>query len=278
MALVTAFSVAERLLGFIYRVFLSRSLGAETVGIYQIALSIIGLIMTITSSGIPITVSRLMAKYQVSSQKDRKNSVVTAGIFIALIISVPLVAVLLFFGDGFTFLLKDDRAYKSLQIMLPGVVITAVYSVIRGFFWGEKKFFTYSIIEFLEEVVMLIAGVILVNYATINLTGAEKISYAVLISYIFSFLASSVAYFCCGGKIKPFKSELKPLLSSATPITLMRTITSLINTVIALVLPSRLIASGLSSSVAMSKYGAISGMSIPLIYIPSTLIGSIALV
>ena len=62
MALVTAFSVAERLLGFIYRVFLSRSLGAETVGIYQIALSIIGLIMTITSSGIPITVSRLMAK------------------------------------------------------------------------------------------------------------------------------------------------------------------------------------------------------------------------
>ena len=58
----------------------------------------------------------------------------------------------------------------------------------------------------------------------------------------------------------------------------MRTLTAIINTVIAIVLPMRLVSSGLTESLALSKYGAISGMSIPLIYIPSTLIGSIALV
>ena len=147
-----------------------------------------------------------------------------------------------------------------------------------AFFWGEKRFFTYSVIELAEEIVMLIAGVILVNASTSNLTGAEKASYAVLISYVFSFLMSSVTYFLFGGKITKCKTELKPLITSATPITLMRTLTSLLNTLIAIILPNRLIASGLTNSVAMSKYGALSGMSIPLIYIPSTLIGSIALV
>ena len=278
MALVTVFSCIERALGFIYRIFLSRSLGAETLGVYQVALSVIGLLMTITSSGIPITVSRLMAKRHAIGNKSGKYAVVTAGIFIALIISVPLILLLLIFGDNLTFLVTNLQSHKALKIMLPGVIITSVYAVIRGFFWGEKRFFTYSVIELAEEIVMLIAGVILVNASTSNLTGAEKASYAVLISYVFSFLMSSVTYFLFGGKITKCKTELKPLITSATPITLMRTLTSLLNTLIATILPNRLIASGLTNSVAMSKYGALSGMSIPLIYIPSTLIGSIALV
>ena len=278
MALVTAFSVAERALGFIYRVFLSRSLGAETLGVYQVALSVIGLLMTVTASGIPITVSRLITKHGTSVNGNKKYSVVTAGVFVALVISIPLTLIVAIFGENIPFLISNGKTGKSLQIMLPGVIITAVYSVIRGYFWGEKKFFTYSLIEFLEEAVMIIVGVIIVNCATINLSGAEKASYAVLISYAFSFVASSVVYFINGGKIKKFKNELKPLISSATPITVMRTLTAIINTVIAIVLPMRLVSSGLTESLALSKYGAISGMSIPLIYIPSTLIGSIALV
>ena len=136
MALVTVFSCIERALGFIYRIFLSRSLGAETLGVYQVALSVIGLLMTITSSGIPITVSRLMAKRHAIGNKSGKYAVVTAGIFIALIISVPLILLLLIFGDNLTFLVTNLQSHKALKIMLPGVIITSVYAVIRGFFLG----------------------------------------------------------------------------------------------------------------------------------------------
>ena len=80
MAIVTIFSVVERLIGFIYRIFLSRTLGAEGIGIYQISLSVIGLLMTITASGIPITVSRMMIKYQASKRNNLENSTVISGI------------------------------------------------------------------------------------------------------------------------------------------------------------------------------------------------------
>lgn len=278
MAVVTVFSCAERLLGFIYRIFLSRQLGAESVGVYQISLSVIGLLMTITSSGIPITVSRMMTKHAANRAYDKKHGVVTAGLSVSLIISIAAVGLLLIFNDCLSFLFTDERPLKLLKIMLPGVIITSVYAVIRGFFWGEKRFFTYSVIELLEEAVMLVLGVILINFCVIDLSGEEKAAYSVLISYAVSFVISIVVYFTTGGKLKSPKTELKPLIASATPITCMRTVSSFINTLIAIILPARLISTGLSESLAMTEYGLLSGMSIPLIYIPSTLIGSIALV
>ena len=69
VAYVTAFSFAERFLGFVYRIFLSRKLGAEGLGIYQISLSVLGLFMTMTSAGIPITVSRIITKTKAKKTK-----------------------------------------------------------------------------------------------------------------------------------------------------------------------------------------------------------------
>ncbi len=278
MAVVTIFSCVERLLGFIYRIYLSRTLGAEGLGIYQITLSVIGLLMTITASGIPITVSRIMIKHESEKQGGLIYKTVSAGIILSLIISIPLVCLFMFFPSFSSLIFADKRCYTLLKIILPGVIITSVYAVIRGFFWGKRKFFTYSLIELLEEVIMLIFGVILVNNMVDIYNGAMRASYAVLISYIFSFVTAIIFFFINGGKLKNPSGELKPLITSSSPITLMRTATSLINTLIAIILPARLILHGLTSSEAMAEFGALSGMTIPLINIPATLIGSIALV
>ena len=278
MVIVTVFSCFERLLGFIYRIFLSRNLGSEGLGLYQVALSVVGLIMTLTSSGIPITVSRIMTKHSAENRGELGFSTVTGGIIMSLVISLPVTLFIFFFPKAFSFLFADDRCYTILKIILPGIVITSVYAVIRGYFWGRKMFFTYSLIEFLEEAVMLAVGVILINNATDTESGIIGAGNAVLISYIFSFVTAIILYFLRGGKIKNPTGELKPLISSATHITFMRTATSLINTLIAIILPLRLVASGVSQSVALAGFGELSGMSIPLIYIPSTIIGSIALV
>lgn len=275
---VTVFSCAERFLGFIYRIYLSRTLGAEGLGIYQIALSVLGLFMTITSSGIPITVSRMMIKYKEEDKQNRINGIVTAGVLCAIALCLPL-TLLVFSKSGFLgFLFSDKRCLPVLTIMIPGLTFTSVYAVIRGTFWGNKAFLPYSIIEFAEESVMLIAGIILVNGATGVIDGVNKAGYAVLISYLFSFTVSVIYFFAKGGRLKSPKSELKPLIKSATPITAMKTATSLINTLIAVILPARLILFGFSTTDAVAKFGKVFGMAFPLIFMPSTLIGSLALV
>ena len=82
-----------------------------------------------------------------------------------------------------------------------------------------------------------------------------------------------------GGKFSNPKRQLKPLFSSSMPITAMRTSTSVLNSAVAILLPVLLMnAYGLDNSEAISLYGVAIGMSVPILFIPSALIGSISVV
>ncbi len=272
------FSCFERLCGFLYRIFLSRNLGAEFIGVYQVTLSVVGVLVTISASGIPITVSRLMIKERAKGSKSGEKDVVSAGILSCLILSLPSTLALYIFKEAFSFLFADQRSYDLLLVMLPGVVITSVYAVIRGYFWGNRYFFTYSLIELLEEIVMCVSGVIIVKHTFGAMNKAIGAAQSVLISYVFSFVLSTGFFLVKAGKPTNPLRKLKPVLESASPITLMRTLTSFLGSIVAIILPQKLLEFGFTKVRAMEAFGALSGMTLPLLFIPSTIIGSIALV
>lgn len=278
-AQVTVFSTIEKTLSFFYRIILTRMIGAEGLGIYQICLTVFSVFLTVAASGVPVTVSRLMAKSNAKNDLTGKHAAVTAGVICALAVTVPA-AIILFFGrNAFGFLFSDGRCRDLFIILLPGLVLTSVYAVIRGSFWGNKQFLPYSIIELLEDAVMVVTGTALIFGVTDPVQGAKNAIIAVVISYVFSFLVSLFWYFKKGGKFVNPKKQLKPLISSAAPITAMRTSTSLLNSAVAVILPALLInACGLNNSEAIALYGIVAGMAIPMLYIPSSFIGSIAVV
>lgn len=277
--MVTVFSTIEKSLSFFYRIVLSRIIGAEGLGIYQICLSVFAVFLTAASSGIPITVSRLIAKGSASGDLKSKNAAVTAGVVGTLIFTIPM-AVILFFGrNALGFLFSDDRCKNIFLLLLPGLVLTSVYAVMRGSFWGNKQFLPYSVIELLEDAVMVILGCILVYGVADPVLGAQRATIAVLVSYVFSFIVSLFWYFKKGGRFTNPKRQLKPLFASSMPITAMRTSTSVINSAVAVLLPVLLMnAYGLTNSEAISLYGIAIGMSVPILFIPSSLIGSISVV
>ena len=278
VAFVTILSCAERFIGFIYRIFLSRYAGAEGLGLYQIALSVAGVVVTLTASGIPVTVSRLMIKEKSLKGSKAGADVVTAGIIAALVVSVP-VCLFLYFGKPFLKgIFADERCYDVLLIMLPGIVLTSVYAVIRGFFWGNRYYGAYSIIELIEELSMFAAGVIIITKTHDAFSSAIGAGQAVLISYVVSFVISTITFVVKSGRIASPIKQFRPLVSSASPITLTKTLTSLTGFLVALVIPARLASSGISSAEATKSFGELTGMALPLLFIPSTIIGSIALV
>lgn len=275
---VTILSCIERALGFIYRIFLSRTIGSEGLGLYQIALSVIGVLITFSASGIPITVSRLMIKEKALNKENAENKTVSAGIVTAIATSLFLCIFFFVFKNSLNLIFADSRCNVLFLIILPGVVLTSVYAVIRGFFWGTKSFYTYSVIELLEEIIMIVCGVYLVLKGQTLFQKAIYASVAVLLSYVFSFTLSSAVFIAKGGRILNPKKYLKPLISSSAPITFMKTANSFTSSLIAIVFPMVLIANGLDKQTAVSQFGIISGMALPLLFIPSTLIGSLSLV
>lgn len=277
-SIVTALSVAERGLGFLYRIVLSRLIGAEGLGLYQVALSLFALFLTFGTGGIPITVSRMISKSKAENDPYGERRAVSAGICLCLMLTLPFCFILSAFGDKMTFLFSDERSFGVFRILLLGLACSSVYAVIRGSFWGNKEFLTPSILEIAEETVMVIAGVLLLRSVPSPAVGAEKAAWAVVISYFFSFTASMLCFFFRGGKLSTPKTALKPLFKATMPITSVRASGSLVNSAVAVLLPVMLLRTGVDKTEALRLFGIVSGMVLPVLFIPSTLIGSLSLV
>ena len=184
VAIVTVFSAFERLLGFLYRIYLSRNLGSEGMGIYQLVLTVFATFLTLSSSGIPITVSRLMTKYRAEGKEKSVRAVMTAGIFIAVCISAVALLFYVIFKDFLCArIFTDSRCKHILNIILPTLVLCSVYNVLRGVLWGNKNFLPYSIVDLIEEIVMIVFGIILINNATTLFSAVKRAGVAVAISY-----------------------------------------------------------------------------------------------
>lgn len=276
-ALVTVFAALEHGLGFLYRIILSRMLGAEGLGVYQVALTVFAVFITVSSSGLPITLSRVISKHRARGSVRGERAATSAAVLIALLFSVPLTILLFLLRKPFSGVFSDPRCADLFYIMIFGLSFTSVYAIIRGTFWGNKRFLAYSLIELIEEIIMIIVGVFLL-LSGIKIPDVNKAAIAVLVSYLCSF-AIAVFYFTIkGGRLASPRGEFLPLLKSSLPVTAMRTSSSLMNSLISVIFPLRLIAAGFTSSRALAEYGVVYGMVMPVIMIPSSLIGSIALV
>lgn len=277
-AVVTVFSALEHCLGFLYRIILSRMLGSEGLGIYQIALSVFAVFITVSSSGLPITLSRVISKHRAADNRRGEHAATSAALLIAVLVSVPITVLLFLFRKPFTSIFSDPRCGDLFYIMIFGLSFTSVYAIIRGSFWGNRRFFAYSLIELVEEIVMIATGVFLLLFVGTGVADVNKAAIAVLVSYLCSFAIAAFYFFLKGGKLCSPRGEFLPLLKSSMPVTAMRTSSSLIGSLISVIFPMRLMAAGYSSSKALGEYGIVGGMVMPVLMIPGTLINSIALV
>ena len=70
--IITVFNALDRALGFLFRIYLSREMGAESMGVYQVASSVFMALLTFITSGIPLVVSKSTAKAERTKTAESK--------------------------------------------------------------------------------------------------------------------------------------------------------------------------------------------------------------
>lgn len=275
VAFVTIFSVLTRAIGFFLRIYLSRVMGAEVLGAYQVSMSIFGVLMTLVTSGLPLVVSRNVAYFQAEGDKKAEHKNITAGLIISVLLSVVVCVILYAFPNILRLFIKSEQSIQIILMLLPALIASAIYGVLRGGLWGKKCFFTISFTEFFEQVVRIIFCVILFNLP-IALSAGAKSALSLTLSCIMSAALVTVLYFAFGGRLASPKSDFKTVLKTSTPITLVRTVSSIVGSIIAIIIPLRLTKFGYSQSEALAQFGIFMGMTMPLIMVPNTFTSSIA--
>ena len=273
--IVTFFSVITRAFGFLMKVILSRSLTPTSLGEYQLAMSIFGVMLTLISSGLPLIISRKIAYYQNIGDTKSANKTTSTGLIISLFISVLFSIFLFIFKDSLEILFKSKSISAMVLSLIPALVFSSIYSLLRGSLWGQKKFFAISFSEFFEQIIR-IGSLIILFIIPINADNGVKATLSLSIACICSSILVLIMYFCYGNKLSLTTNSLKPILKESTSITLARTASSIVSMLISFIIPLRLTTFGFSHSQALAEFGIVTGMALPLITIPGTFISSIA--
>ncbi len=276
MVVLTIFSVLTRILGFVFRIYLSRMVSTEMLGVYTVALSIFVVFATALNSGLPVTISKLTAEQSVTKNQKTIFQMVTAGLIVSIVLSLILIGLLLLSQTLFALSFHNLTAYYLLITMAPAILFTGVYAPFRGYLWGKEHYLKVSIVEFVEQIVRIVSCFAL--FMVLNQTnGIFAAGISLSVACVLSTVLGIVFFVTAKGKLEFHKGSMKPVLKSSSTITGIRVLSSLMQPLLAFLLPLRLVASGYSHSQALSQLGIAMGMTVPLLMIPSTLIGSLAM-
>lgn len=262
-------------IGFFFRVYLSRALGAEMMGIYQVAFSVYIVFLGMVSSGIPLTVTAYTARSKIDSALN-PHSTVSAAIIINICISVVVVVGALIIRPVLKNIFTDAASVTILTMLLPAVIFNALGDSYKGNIWGQKRYAAVSSIELIEQSLRISLCVLLFVFTGDALLRAKLAAISLSLACAISGFLTMFLYFKIGGKSSSPRGYFGKIFNMSTPITIMRICSALVNFLIAIILPYKLISSGLSNSQAMSVYGSSVGMSLGFLYSPITLTGALA--
>ena len=274
--IIAGFSILTRFLGFLFRIYLSRELGAELLGVYQVAFSVFMVLIVIVSSGIPLAVSKSIAKYKVEGNTAKSGSMVASALVVGLAVSVVLCGILLFFYKYIGAMFADSRCIYILISLLPAVICSAVYSAFRGALWGEQDYFNVSLAELIEQVLRIAVFALMAEWIFSSLDGALVAGISMSVACVLSAVFVVIVYFSKGNRLSTPRESYKILIKSATPVTGVRVASSLIQPIIAVLFPAMLVLAGYTSEQAMESYGMAMGMTFPLLFLPSTIVGALS--
>ena len=276
--LIVFFSIITRVIGFLFRIYISRTIGAEALGEYQVSFSVFMVLLTVVASGLPFIVSRLTAQFKAKGDKVSERKMVTASTIIGIILSIILCGIVVIFIPVLKHIFADDKCIVILLILLPALVFSSVYSVLRGNIWGRGKYFALCATELFEQVARVLLFVILVIGLLGTYDGAIISAISMTGACLLSALLVLIIFLATGGKFKRAKDKniYKDIIKKSSSITGVRIAGSLVQPLIALIVPLRLVAAGYTSAQALTLFGTAMGMTIPFLYIPSTIIGSLS--
>ena len=287
--LLTGAGFLSRILGFFYRIFLSRAIGAEGLGIYQMVFPIHSIAFALCCGAIQTSISRLVAR-----NEQAGRAALRSGLFISL--SISAVLTLLIWQSApilARYVLLEPACTPLLPVMALSIPFSSVHACICGYYYGMKRTAVPALSQIAEQLIRM--GAVFLMTQVLNGNGRPvTVSVAVwgmmigeAASAVYSYLSYAVSEnrikkqkdSCLSQDSSPsFSAMAVPLMAMALPLMGNRLILNCLQSLEAIFIPNRLTAFGLSRFDALSIYGVLTGMALPFIFFPSAVTNSLAVV
>ncbi len=280
---LTATALLLRLAGIIFKVWLAAEIGSEGIGLYQLILSLYVLVSTFATSGISTAVTRMVTDELALGSGKGAVSVLKKGITISLgLAAVSLFAT--FLGADFfaKTVLGDARAAISIKILGFSLPFMGVSSCLRGYFMARRKTLPSGLSQLLEQAVRILLVVFLLakfsdkglSFSCAVVLFGDAVAEAVSCAVLYLVFCADRRKILSAGK-NALSHGVRKIIHISLPITSGRYLNSALRTAENIIMPKALAAYGAAES-ALSQFGMIKGMALPLLFFPSSFLNSVS--
>ncbi len=285
---LTGTSIVSQLLGFIYRIFLSRLIGAEIMGLYQLIMPVYSVIMSLTVVGLTVSVSNLSSGYHALGNRKAITQVLSRCVLVFLILFALVAGVTVLLYDPISVhLLGDARTQMGLLLLLPCILLTGIENLHKHYFYGTGNIRPAATTELAEQFIR--TGAVLGLLVFFLPQNPERTVALIVVGMCCSEIFSSITQVALfrrhmrraeglPGPGERSKTLNRKIASIALPIAATSLLGNLMASANAVLIPQRLVAAGMDVSGAMSAFGIICGMTVPMLCLPTAFIGALGLI
>lgn len=277
-----------KIFGFVYRIYLSNLIGAEGMGLFQLISPIYSLIILTLTSGVSVAVSKIIAE-ELAIKRYQNLKRITSIALALVVVGGIVISIGMFISINFIVnnVLKDQRTYYSMLLLIPCIPVIAAASAIKGYFYGMQNVTPTAISQIVEQIVKIVIVMGMASFF-VNVSLAYACALAT-VGMAFGEIANLIVLYIIYKK-KPFISYkviskknvlkkryiLRTLIRVSTPISFNRFITSIMSAIELILIPHMLLAGGLNYQTSIEEYGKLTGMAMPLIFFPALVTSSLA--
>ncbi len=278
--------IIARIIGAVFRIILAAILGDEGIGLYMYAYPIYSTLLVISTAGIPVALSKLMAE-NIALRDYREALRVFRVAFFILTLTGLVITLVLFLGAEFfaQAVVKDMEAVYPLIAISPAIFFVTIMAAFRGFFQGQQNMMPTAASQLLEQLVRVAFSIFLVllllpvglEFAAAGATsGAAAGGLAGFLLLLVFYWRKRHRFFCLAEQQQEHQPDpvgriIGRIFSLAIPVTIGGLVIPLISLIDLAVVPRQLQAAGFDLETARALYGQLTGMAGPVVYFPNVI-------
>ncbi|WP_312420960.1 putative polysaccharide biosynthesis protein [Anaerospora hongkongensis] len=278
--ILTIAGMVVKIIGSLNWIILSRVLGGEGIGLYQMAFPIYLLALSLSSAGIPVAISIISAEKIALQDYRGANRVFTVSLGL-LTVSGFVLSILVYFGAGWLIeegIIRDGRAYPAILALAPAIFLVTLLSSFRGYLQGWQMMTPTAVSQIVEQLFRV--GTMLIFAALLLPQGIEYAAGGASLGAGFGAAAGLAVliyyYFRLQRKLpkadqrqaitaESSTSLIRRMLYLALPVSLSSLMLPLVSNLDLFIVPLRLEEAGYTVEQATEHFGYLTGMAVPLV-------------
>ena len=277
--ILTATSLLMRFLGMSFQIYLTQRIGTEGIGLFELLMSVHGLAISLAVSGVRLSTTRLVLEVCAGKQ-GRPSGVMKLCLKYSLVLGVGAGILLFCVSEPVAALWLDEpQLTQCLRVLAFSLPCLSLSSCLNGCFSALRQAGRMAFVQVLEfgfHMVLTFGGLTMLQ-PTQPAEACLLLVWCSCLSDILSVALSAVFY-----RLQPSSAEKTPwyltgkLVRIAVPDAVGSWVRSGLVSAKHLLIPKGLRQCGASAASALSTYGIIQGMVMPVLSFPSVFLGTIS--